>query len=125
MRLLLVEDDPSLASSVRVMLRSENFDVQTAELGSDGIDLGKLRDHDAILLDLNLPDISGYDVLCALRRAKVDTPVLILSGLASVESKVKGLGFGADDYLTKPFHRDELIARLRAVMRDQRSTRKP
>jgi DNA-binding response OmpR family regulator len=82
-------------------------------------DLGKLYDHDIILLDLNLPDMSGFEVLRALRVSKVKTPILILSGLADMEDKVKGLGISADDYLTKPFHKDELIAR-RAVEPAQR-----
>ena len=77
----------------------------------------KNLDYDIILLDLNLPDISGYEVLRSLRSAKVVTPVLILSGLASIEDKIRGLGLGADDYLSKPFHKDELIARIHALVR--------
>ncbi|WP_244478030.1 response regulator transcription factor, partial [Methylobacterium sp. Leaf86] len=73
--------------------------------------------YDIILLDLTLPDMSGYEVLRNLRVAKVKTPILILSGMASIEDKVKGLGFGADDYLTKPFHKDELVARIHAIVR--------
>jgi two-component system, cell cycle response regulator CtrA len=106
-----------VAISIELVLRSEGFNVHTTDLGEDGIDLGKVQNYDAILLDLNLPDISGYDVLFELRRSKVETPILILSGLASVDSKVKGLGFGADDYLTKPFHNEELIARVHAIVR--------
>jgi two-component system cell cycle response regulator CtrA len=117
MRILLIEDDPVIAGSVELMLRSENFHVRAVALGEEGVHLGKLNEHDFILLDLNLPDMSGYDVLRSLRTAMVKTPTLILSGLASVESKVKGLGFGADDYLTKPFHKDELIGRINAVLR--------
>src|SRR5215207_6052669 len=117
MRMLLIEDDPVAASSIELMLRSENFHVQAVAVGEEGIHLGKLSEHDLILLDLNLPDISGYDVLRSLRSARVKTPTLILSGLASIDNKVKGLGFGADDYLTKPFHKDELIARLHAILR--------
>ncbi|MEP6830523.1 MAG: response regulator transcription factor, partial [Rhizomicrobium sp.] len=86
-------------------------------LGEEGIDLGKLYDYDIIVLDLQLPDMSGFEVLKALRVAKVQTPVLILSGNAIVEAKVKALGFGADDYMTKPFHKDELVARIQAVVR--------
>jgi two-component system, cell cycle response regulator CtrA len=117
MRILLIEDDPVITGSIELMLRSENFHVRAVALGEDGVHLGKLNEHDLILLDLNLPDMSGYDVLRSLRTAMVKTPTLILSGLASVESKVKGLGFGADDYLTKPFHKDELIGRIHAVLR--------
>ena len=117
MRVLLVEDDATVAQSIELMLKSENFNTYTTDLGEEGVDLGKLYDYDIILLDLNLPDMSGYEVLRNLRVAKVTTPVLVLSGLASIEDKVKGLGFGADDYLTKPFHKDELVARIHAIVR--------
>ena len=99
------------------MLRSEGLNVYTTDLGEEGIDLGKLYDYDIIVLDLQLPDMSGFEVLKALRMAKVQTPVLILSGNAIVEAKVRALGFGADDYMTKPFHKDELVARIQAVVR--------
>ncbi|WP_267360731.1 MULTISPECIES: response regulator transcription factor [unclassified Methylobacterium] len=117
MRVLLIEDDATVSQSIELMLKSENFNTFTTDLGEEGVDLGKLYDYDIILLDLNLPDMSGYEVLRSLRVAKVKTPVLVLSGLASIEDKVKGLGFGADDYLTKPFHKDELIARIHAIVR--------
>src|ERR1700712_863319 len=117
MRVLLIEDDSATAQSIELMLKSENFNVYTTDLGEEGIDLGKLYDYDIILLDLNLPDMSGYEVLRTLRVAKVKTPILILSGMAGIEDKVKGLGFGADDYLTKPFHKDELVARIPALVR--------
>ena len=102
------------------MLKSESFNVCLTELGEEGVDLGKLYDYDIILLDLNLPDMSGHEVVRALRLAKVKTPILILSGLAGTEDKVKGLGLGADDYLTKPFHRDEVVARIHAIIRRSR-----
>jgi len=117
MRVLLIEDDHSVAQSIELMLKSENFNVYTTDLGEEGIDLGKLYDYDIILLDLNLPDMSGYEVLRTLRKAKIKTPILILSGLGGIEDKVKGLGFGADDYLTKPFHKEELVARIHAIVR--------
>src|SRR3954452_8000634 len=117
MRVLLIEDDSATAQSIELMLKSENFNVYTTDLGEEGVDLGKLYDYAIILLDLNLPDMSGYEVLRSLRVAKVKTPILILSGLAGIEDKVKGLGFGADDYLTKPFHKDELVARIHAIVR--------
>ena len=117
MRVLLIEDDSAMARSIELMLRSEGLNVYTTDLGEEGIDLGKLYDYDIIVLDLQLPDMSGFEVLKALRVAKVQTPVLILSGNAIVEAKVKALGFGADDYMTKPFHKDELVARIHAVVR--------
>ena len=117
MRVLLIEDDSAVAQSIELMLKSESFNVYTTDLGEEGIDLGKIYDYDIILLDLNLPDMSGFDVLRKLRVSKVRTPVLILSGLANIEDKIKGLGFGADDYMTKPFHKDELVARIHAIVR--------
>ena len=117
MRVLLIEDDSAVAQSIELMLKSESFNVYATDLGEEGVDLGKLYDYDIILLDLNLPDMSGYDVLKQLRVSKIKTPILILSGLAGIEDKVKGLGFGADDYMTKPFHKDELVARIHAIVR--------
>ncbi len=117
MRVLLIEDDSAVAKSINLMLTQASFNVYTTDLGEEGLDLGKLYDYDIILLDLNLPDMSGYDVLKKLRLSRVATPILILSGLADTEAKVKGLGFGADDYMTKPFHKDELIARINAIVR--------
>ncbi len=117
MRVRLIEDDSATAQSIVLMLHSERFNVYTTNLGEEGIDLGKLYDYDIILLDINLPDMSGYEVLRALRVAKIETPILILSGLGNIEDKVRGLGFGADDYLTKPFHKDELVARINAIVR--------
>src|SRR4028119_1379245 len=117
MRVLVIEDDSATAQSIELMLKSENFNVYTTDLGEEGIDLGKLYDYDIILLDLNLPDMSGYEVLKTLRVAKGKTPILTLSGLGNTEDKVRGLGFGADDYMTKPFHKDELVARIQAIVR--------
>ncbi len=117
MRVLLIEDDPTMTRSIELMLNSEGFNVYSTDLGEEGLDLGKLYDYDIILLDLNLPDMHGYDVLKKLRTAKVNTPILILSGLSEMENKVKGLGFGADDYMTKPFHKEEMVARIHAIVR--------
>ena len=120
MRVLLIEDDSAVAQSIELMLKSESFNVYTTDLGEEGIDLGKIYDYDIILLDLNLPDMSGFEVLRGLRVSKVAAPILILSGLAGIEDKVRGLGFGADDYMTKPFHKDELVARIHALVRRSR-----
>jgi len=120
MRVLLIEDDSATAQSIELMLKSESFNVYTTDLGEEAIDLGKLYDYDIILLDLNLPDMSGFEVLRSLRVSRVKTPTLILSGLAGVEDRIKGLGGGADDYMTKPFHKDELVARIHAIVRRSR-----
>jgi two-component system cell cycle response regulator CtrA len=117
MRVLLIEDDSATAQSIELMLKSERINVYTTDLGEEGIDLGKIYDYDLILLDLNLPDMTGFEVLRKLRISRVKTPILILSGLAAIEDKIKGLGFGADDYVTKPFHKDELMARIHAIVR--------
>ena len=117
MRVLLVEDDSNTAQALELMLKSENFIVDSTDLGEDGLEIGKLYDYDIILLDLMLPDIDGYEVLRRLRSARVNTPILILSGLSELDNKIKGLGFGADDYLTKPFDKRELIARIQAIVR--------
>ena len=117
MRVLLVEDDSATAASIEMMLRAEGFICDTTDLGEDGLEIGKLYDYDIIILDLMLPDIDGYEVLRRLRAARVRTPILILSGLGELDHKIKGLGFGADDFLTKPFDRRELIARIQAIVR--------
>ena len=117
MRILLVEDDSATAKSIIMMLSSEGFVCDSTDLGEDGLEIGRLYDYDIIILDLILPDIDGYEVLRRLRAARVSTPILILSGLTEPSNKVKGLGFGADDYLTKPFDKAELIARIQAIVR--------
>ena len=116
MRILLIEDDPATSKSIELMLGHANFNVYTTDLGEEGIDLAKLYDYDLILLDLVLPDINGHVVLRKLRVARIDTPILILSGETDTENKMRGFGSGADDYLTKPFHREELIARIHAII---------
>ncbi len=117
MRVLLVEDDPTTQQSIQLMLESASMVVDATDLGEDGLEIGKLYDYDIIILDLMLPDIDGLEVLRRLRDARVLTPVLILSGLTESENKVKGLAGGADDYLTKPFNKSELVARIHAIVR--------
>ncbi len=117
MRVLLVEDDSSTAKSIELMLKSEGYIIDSTDLGEDGLEIGKLYDYDIIILDLMLPDMDGYDVLKSLRDSKITTPILILSGLTELDNKLKGLGYGADDYLTKPFDKRELIARIQAIVR--------
>ena len=117
MRVLLVEDDPTTCKSIEMMLGHANLNVYTTDLGEEGIDLAKLYDYDLILLDLGLPDMNGHEVLRQLRLSRISTPILILSGDDDTESKLMGFGFGADAYLTKPFHREELVARIHAIIR--------
>ena len=120
MRVLIVEDDSATARQIEVVLKKEGFVCDTTDLGEDGLEIGKLYDYDIIILDLMLPDIDGYEVLRRLRSGRIDTPILILSGLAEPDDKIKGFGIGADDYLVKPFDRRELVARVHAIVRRAR-----
>ncbi len=117
MRVLLIEDDPTTSKSIEMMLLSEGFNVYCTDMGEEGLDLGRIYDYDIILLDLNLPDIHGYEVLRELRESKVRTPVMVLTGMKEITNVVKALGKGADDYVTKPFHKQELVARIHAIVR--------
>ncbi len=117
MRILLIEDDPSTAESIELMLKKADLNVYVTDSGEEGVELAKLYDYDLLVLDITLPDMDGYEVLRKLRMARVETPTLILSGLDGADSKIKGFGVGADDYLTKPFNRDELVARIHAIVR--------
>ena len=117
MRVLLIEDDKTVSQNIALILKKENMVVDTSYLGEDGIEVAKLYEYDIIILDILLPDMEGYAVLKRLRAAHINTPVLILSGLNTPDKKVKGFGYGADDYLTKPFDRTELIARVNAIVR--------
>src|SRR6202140_4861217 len=123
MRALLIEDEVTTSAKIEEMLQNEGIVCDVADLGEDRLQQGKLYDYDIIILDLLLPDMDGYEVLRRLRAAKVRTPVLILSGLDTPNDKVKGLGFGADDFLTKPFDHRELVARIQSIVR--RSTGHP
>ena len=117
MRVLLIEDDSATAQSIELMLKSESFNVYTTDLGEEGIDLGKIYDYDIILLDLNLPDMCGFEVLRTPARGEGQDADPDPVGPGRHRDKVKGLGFGADDYMTKPFHKDELVARIHAIVR--------
>lgn len=117
MRILLIEDDAATAQSIQLSLKLEKYIIDVAKLGEEGLEIGKMYDYDLIILDIMLPDIDGYEVLRRFRDARVDTPILILSGLSEMDDKIKGLGIGADDYLTKPFDKRELVARIQAVIR--------
>ncbi len=120
-RLLLVEDDRALADLVSHLLEEAGYTVYLTDLGSDAIDLARTYPFDVVLLDLSLPDMSGQQVLQQLNIVRPQMPVIILSGESSVASKVENILEGADDYITKPFHRDELLARIQAVLRRTRS----
>ena len=117
MRILLIEDDPNTARAIELMLTSSSYSIFVTDMGEEGLDLAKLYDYDLILLDLDLPDMNGMEVLRNIRVARIATPVLILTGSSDTQSKLRGFGIGADDYMTKPFDRDELLARIRAVVR--------
>ena len=117
MRILLVEDEPSTARAIELMLTAANYNVFLTDMGEEGVDLAKLYDYDLILLDLDLPDMNGMEVLRHIRLSRIDTPILILTGSDDTESKLRGFGFGADDYMTKPFVREELVARIQAIIR--------
>ncbi len=117
MRVFLVEDDQTQADSLRLVLQSEGFDVEQAASGEKAVEMARLYDFTLVILDLLLPDMDGHDVLRRLRDARIATPVIILSGLTELDHKVRGLGSGADDYLTKPLAKDELIASIHAIVR--------
>jgi two-component system cell cycle response regulator CtrA len=116
MRVLLIEDDSATAQSIALILRSDGHVCEIADLGAQGLEVGLAFDYDVIVLDLMLPDISGYDVLSKLRAARVHTPILILSALSGPEHKAKGQHLGANDYMTKPFHKGKLVTCLQALV---------
>jgi two-component system, cell cycle response regulator CtrA len=115
MRVLLIGKDEATTATVKMMPRAKNFICVTTDLGEDSLEIHKLHDYDIILFDLSVPEVKSYEVLRRLRRARVRTPVLILLGFAELEQRIKDLGFGANDFLTKPFDRSELIARIEAI----------
>lgn len=117
MRILFIEDDFITAQSVQKLLQKEGFICDICDTGEDGLEIGKLYEYDLILLDLMLPDIEGLEVMRRLRAANVRTPILILSGMDDTAHKVSGLCGGADDYLTKPYSTEELLARINAIIR--------
>ena len=117
MRVLLIEDDVSVLGALSFALERENIRCDKAHTGAEGLDMAANDQYDAIILDLMLPDINGHKLVKRLRDAENHTPVLILSGLTDSVEKVKGLGVGADDYITKPFDKDELVARINAIVR--------
>jgi two-component system cell cycle response regulator CtrA len=125
MRVLLVEDDTIVARGVSLALKASSMIVDTADTGEEALELARLYDYDIIVLDLMLPDMEGYEVVRRLRSSRVETPVLILSGLTRPQAKVRGFGMGADDYITKPFDQQELVARIQAIVRRAKGFSQP
>lgn len=123
MRILVVEDQPSLLKSIARRLQEDGYCVDTAKDGEEGLDFALAADYDCIVLDIMLPGIDGLTVLKRLRENNVMTPVLLLTAKDAVEDRVRGLDLGADDYLIKPFSFDELLARIRALLRRQSASR--
>jgi two-component system cell cycle response regulator CtrA len=120
MHILLVEDNPVAAKSIELKLVAEGHNVFVTDLGEDAIELTAVYDYDLMLLDLDLTDMEGLDVLRAVRAKKIRTPVIILTAASDIETKVKALSAGADDFISKPFHKAELAARINAVVRRSR-----
>jgi two-component system, cell cycle response regulator CtrA len=125
MRVLLVEDDTIVARGVSLALKAATMIVDTADTGEEALELARLYDYDIVVLDLMLPDMEGYEVVRRLRAARIETPVLILSGLTRPQAKVRGFGMGADDYITKPFDQQELVARIQAIVRRAKGFSQP
>ena len=125
MRILLIEDDLVAARGISLMLKSSGAVVDHADTGEEGLELTRHYDYDIVILDLMLPDIEGFDVVRRMRISRNDTPVLILSGLSRPQVKVKGLGLGADDFITKPFDKAELLARMQAIVRRSKGFSQP
>ena len=125
MRVLLIEDDLTAARGLSLMLKSTGAVVDQSDTGEEALELVRHYDYDIVLLDLVLPDIEGYEVVRRMRAARIDTPVLIVSGLSLPQAKVKGLAMGADDFLTKPFDKAELQARIQAVVRRSKGFSQP
>lgn len=125
MRVLLVEDDLTAARGTSLMLRSSGAIIDHIDTGEEAVDMARHYDYDIVILDLMLPDMEGYEVVRRLRAAKLEIPVLILSGLSRPEARVRGLSAGADDFLTKPFDRAELMARMQAVIRRSKGFSQP
>ena len=125
MRVLLVEDDTIVARAISLALKASAMVVDIAETGEESLELARLYDYDIVVLDLMLPDMEGYEVVRRLRAARIETPVLILSGLNRPQAKVRGFGMGADDYITKPFDQTELVARIQAIVRRAKGFSQP
>lgn len=116
MRVLLVEDDVSTKKNIELMLGSLGYDFDSVEMGEDGLELARRGEYDIILLDIMLPGMDGYDVIGKLREARIETPVLLQSGLIDRDAAVQGLSLGVDDYLIKPYSKVELAVRIESAL---------
>lgn len=125
MRILIVEDEVDMANALTRGLGTQGYAVDTASTGPEGLGLGSVHDYDLVILDLNLPGMDGLEVCQQLRSEKANLPILILTARERLEDKVFGLDLGADDYLVKPFHFEELTARIRAILRRDLDGRRP
>jgi two-component system cell cycle response regulator CtrA len=115
MHILVVEDNPAAARNVELMLSGEGHNVAVTASGEEAIELAAIYMHDVVLMDLDLEDISGLEAVREMRRKKIACPVIFVSGSTDIDNKVRALAAGADDYMTKPFHKAELTARINGV----------
>lgn len=125
MKILIIEDDQILAENLKQILAKNGFAVDTALNMEGGLDQTEINEYDCLVLDIGLPDGSGFDLLKTLRSDGIKTPIIIVTARSQVEDRIQGLDLGADDYLAKPIHSDELIARIRAVIRRNNQKPKP
>ena len=119
MRGLIVEDEVRLSEAIAEILKSEKYDVDVVHTGNEGLDYGLSDIYDCIILDVMLPGLDGFSILKELRKQKISTPILMLTAKDEISNKVEGLDYGADDYMTKPFDIEELLARIRSITRRQ------
>lgn len=119
MRVLIVEDEVRLSEAIAEILKSEKYDVDVVHTGNEGLDYGLSDIYDCIILDVMLPGLDGFSILKELRKQKISTPILMLTAKDEISNKVEGLDYGADDYMTKPFDIEELLARIRSITRRQ------
>lgn len=119
MRILIVEDEVRLSEAISEILKSEKYDVDVVHTGNEGLDYGLSDIYDCIILDVMLPGLDGFSILKELRKEKISTPILMLTAKDEISNKVEGLDYGADDYMTKPFDIEELLARIRSITRRQ------
>jgi two-component system cell cycle response regulator CtrA len=125
MRVILVEDDLTVARGISLILKTSGAVIDHADSGEEALELVRHYDYDIMVLDLMLPDIEGYEVVRRMRAARIEVPILILSGLCRPHAKIKGLAVGADDFMTKPFDKGELIARVQAIVRRSKGFSQP